>query len=320
MSKKHHRREALSRLDLSSTDRGRLLPLCRLKTGEVWSDPVAGHRVGVLDATSQRDVHALTAGESVSVALNDPPYNLAVGGRRSKDLFQLSVSEYLDFSRKWVSAQLGTLAEDAAFYVWTGADQKHGFGPLADLVVLMREFGELTSRSLITLRNQRGYGTQKNWMSVRQELLYYTKGSPPFRPVYTLIPRILKGYYKSVGGRMRDNDERSRSPMIRAGNVWVDIQQVFYRVTENVPGAYAQKPLAAVERILAASSVAGDRVLDCFSHSGTTLIACERRGRVCYTCDIDPIFAEITIRRLEHFRATGKTGWQWQSPFAEPNC
>ena len=48
--------------------------------------------------------------------------------------------------------------------------------------MLMMRDSDFTSRSFITLRNQRGYGTQKNWMSVRQELLYYTKGSPGSRP------------------------------------------------------------------------------------------------------------------------------------------
>jgi hypothetical protein len=33
--------------------------------------------------------------------------------------------------------------------------------------------------------------------------------------------------------------------------------------------------------------------------------------------DIDPIFAEITIRRLERLRRTGKVGWQFMSPFPE---
>ena len=33
--------------------------------------------------------------------------------------------------------------------------------------------------------------------------------------------------------------------------------------------------------------------------------------------DIDPIFAKITIRRLEHFRETHRTGFQFQNPFRE---
>jgi len=47
------------------------------------------------------------------------------------------------------------------------------------------------------------------------------------------------------------------------------------------------------------------------------LIAGERLGRKVYTVDNDPVFAEMTIRRLERFRETGKTGWQWNNPFPE---
>jgi site-specific DNA-methyltransferase (adenine-specific) len=168
------------------------------------------------------------------------------------------------------------------------------------------------------MRNQRGYGTQKNWMAVRQELLYYVKGSPGFNveAEYTDIPKILRGYYKEVNGVVTENLERSKSDNIRAGNVWVDIQQVFYRMEENVNGCYAQKPLKSCERIIRASSNPGDLVLDFFAHSGSTLLACEMLGRRCYTMDVDPVFCEIAIRRLEHFRATGKTGWQNSNPFA----
>ena len=31
--------------------------------------------------------------------------------------------------------------------------------------------------------------------------------------------------------------------------------------------------------------------------------------------DIDPIYAELTIRRLEHLRECGRTGWQRGNPF-----
>jgi site-specific DNA-methyltransferase (adenine-specific) len=86
---------------------------------------------------------------------------------------------------------------------------------------------------------------------------------------------------------------------------------------ENVPGCYAQKPLKAIERLLLSSSQEGDCVLDCFSHSGTTLIAGERLNRRVVTFDIDPVFAELTIRRLENYRKTGRTGWQWHNPFPE---
>jgi site-specific DNA-methyltransferase (adenine-specific) len=77
-----------------------------------------------------------------------------------------------------------------------------------------------------------------------------------------------------------------------------------------VSGCYAQKPLKSVDRIIRASSRPADLVVDFFSHSGTTLLAAEIAGRRCYTADVDPVYCEIAIRRLEHFRTSGKTGWQ----------
>ena len=48
--------ERLPRLDTHPEWRDRLLPLCRLREGEIWEDPIEGHRVGVLDATRLEDV------------------------------------------------------------------------------------------------------------------------------------------------------------------------------------------------------------------------------------------------------------------------
>jgi site-specific DNA-methyltransferase (adenine-specific) len=184
-------------------------------------------------------------------------------------------------------------------------------------MLMMREFNTIKARSFITLRNQRGYGTQKNWMCARQELLYYIKGNPDFKVIYTDIPRQLKGYYKTINGKRVDNIERGKSDYIRPGNVWIDIQQVFYRMEENVSGAYTQKPLKVVDRLIETSSSENDLVVDFFAHSGTTLLSAEYNNRICYTIDNDPIFAELTIRRLEHYRKTGKKGWQYANPFPE---
>lgn len=311
------KREPLPRLDLHPEVVEKLMPFCRLRQGEVWEDPERGHRVAVLDAASGKEVERLFAGSRATLAIADPPYNLQVGGANTKTLSRTGLTDYLRFSSDWVDAQAAVLRPDAHLYIWLGTDPASGFQPLPDFMVMMRDREDLTPRNLITMRNQRGYGTQRNWMWVRQELLHYSQGKPPFNVVYTEIPKILRGYYKSVGGQRRENLERSRSDTLRPGNVWVDIQQVFYRMIENVPGAYAQKPLAAYERIIRSSSSEGDLISDLFAHSGTSLVAAERLGRRCFTSDIDPLFAEITIRRLELYRRTGRCGWQVASPFPE---
>ncbi len=300
----------LPRLDEDAEIRRCLLPHCRLAPGEIWTDPVQGHRVGCLDACDEQSAASLTAGREATLAIHDPPYNLVAFQQRS-------AAEFAHWCEQWIRLTDRHLAADASLYVWLGADQNRHFQPLPQFMVMMERLGLFDSRSFITMRNQRGYGTQKNWMAVRQELLYYTKGRPRFEVQYTEIPKILRGYYKDVGGKRTENLARSKSENIRAGNVWVDIQQVFYRMEENVSGCYAQKPLKAIERTITASSQPGDCVLDFFAHSGTTLLAAEIHGRECYTTDLDPIFCEITIRRLEQFRETGRVGWQNGHPFED---
>ncbi len=309
----------LPRIDSNDRIQSLLLPHCRLKPGQIWRDPQGQHKVACVDASNYEGTEHLIAGEKATLAVQDPPYNFAVGNADSSSLGQMPLDKYIDWCRKWVRNTSEALQNNSSLYVWLGADQNAGFQPLPDFMIMMRQFKEFATRSLITMRNQRGYGTLKNWMAVRQELLYYTKGNAVFNveAEYTDIPKILRGYYKKVNGTLTENLERSKSENIRAGNVWVDIQQVFYRMEEKVPGCYAQKPLKAIERIVSASSNAGDIAIDFFAHAGTTLIACEKLNRRCFTADINPIFAEITIRRLEHYRQTGQTGWQFKTPFPE---
>jgi DNA modification methylase len=301
----------LPRIDSDSFLHSLLLKYCNFTEGDIWEDPEGKHRIGCMDASDEKAVANLLNKNKSSLAVHDPPYNFVAFN-------QLELENFIEWSRQWIKNTYDFLLTDSSLYVWLGADQNNHFQPLPDFILMMGESG-FNSKSFITMRNQRGYGTQKNWMSVRQELLYYTKGNPFFdiNSEYTDIPKILRGYYKKVNGEVTENFERGKSEFIRAGNVWVDIQQVFYRMEENVNGCYTQKPLKAITRIIEASSKPNEIVLDFFAHSGTTLLASEMTGRKCYTCDIDPVYCEITRRRLKNFRRTGKIGWQSSNPFME---
>jgi site-specific DNA-methyltransferase (adenine-specific) len=301
----------LPRIDNDERLRDLLLKHCSFKQGDIWEDDYGKHKIGCIDASDEKSIEQLLNNRKSSLALHDPPYNFVA-------FDELDLEKFIDWSRQWIKNTYCSLLSDSSLYIWLGADQNNHFQPLPDFISMMKKSG-FSSRSFITMRNQRGYGTQKNWMAVRQELLFYVKGKPFFdiNSEYTDIPKILKGYYKNVNGKITENLERGKSEFIRAGNVWVDVQQVFYRMEENVNGCYAQKPLKAILRIIKASSKTDDIVIDFFSHSGTTLIASEISGRRCYTCDIDPVYCEISKRRLENFRKNGKTGWQNSNPFAE---
>ncbi len=62
-----------------------------------------------------------------------------------------------------------------------------------------------------------------------------------------------------------------------------------------------QKPVGLLERAIRNSSRAGDLVLDVFGGSGSTLIACERLGRVARLVELDPKYCDAIVRRWEKY-------------------
>lgn len=62
-----------------------------------------------------------------------------------------------------------------------------------------------------------------------------------------------------------------------------------------------QKPVELIRYALQNSSKAGDTVVDLFGGSGSTLIACEKMGRSCYSCELDPRYVDVIIQRYVDF-------------------
>lgn len=65
-----------------------------------------------------------------------------------------------------------------------------------------------------------------------------------------------------------------------------------------------QKPVKLLGDIIKDFSNDGDKILDCFGGSGSTLIACEQVGRQCFILEYEPYYCEAIIARWE--KLTGK--------------
>jgi hypothetical protein len=61
------------------------------------------------------------------------------------------------------------------------------------------------------------------------------------------------------------------------------------------------KPVALVADALLDCTAPGNLVLDSFLGSGSTLIAAQRIGRVCYGIEIDPLYVDTAIRRWQRY-------------------
>lgn len=65
------------------------------------------------------------------------------------------------------------------------------------------------------------------------------------------------------------------------------------------------KPVALFLKMLQNSTVARSVVYDPFCGSGTSIIAAEQLGRVCYAVEVSPQYCDVIVKRWEQF--TGKT-------------
>jgi DNA modification methylase len=61
------------------------------------------------------------------------------------------------------------------------------------------------------------------------------------------------------------------------------------------------KPIPLVVRAVQNSSVKDNIILDPFGGYGSTLMACEQTGRICYTGDLDPHYCQGIITRWEKY-------------------
>ena len=65
-----------------------------------------------------------------------------------------------------------------------------------------------------------------------------------------------------------------------------------------------QKPMEVMRKPILNHTLPGEPLYDCFLGSGTTLIAAEQTGRVCYGVELDPKYVDVIIRRWQQY--TGK--------------
>jgi DNA modification methylase len=63
------------------------------------------------------------------------------------------------------------------------------------------------------------------------------------------------------------------------------------------------KPIAMISDVLRDVTKRGDVVLDTFLGSGSTLMAAQETGRICFGVELDALYVDVAIRRWQH--ATG---------------
>ena len=91
----------------------------------------------------------------------------------------------------------------------------------------------------------------------------------------------------------------SENPGRPLSNLWADISIAAGKERTGYP---TQKPLALLERIIAASSSEGDMILDPFCGCATTLVAADRLRRKWAGIDISPLAIKLVNDRIAEDR------------------
>ncbi|GIV84997.1 MAG: hypothetical protein KatS3mg052_2004 [Candidatus Roseilinea sp.] len=151
-------------------------------------------------------------------------------------------------------------------------------------------FGRERCRNEIVWAYRTGGAGKRHFARKHDAILFYTASDD-----YTFHPqRERVRYRKRFFGTQRDARGYYAEVLLR--DVW-EIPAVI-NVSAERTGYPTQKPLALLERIVAASSNAGDVVLDPYCGSGTTLVAAQKLGRRWVGIDASEEAVKVARARL----------------------
>jgi DNA modification methylase len=240
----------------------------RAQHGQLWA--LGDHRLLIGDAGDTAAVQRLLDGKRAAMCFTDPPYNVALGdhGGQQRGQRKRRIQNDAMPAEEWEAFCSGwarNLIASVAGALYICMSTKEW--PLVSR--LLAEEGAHWSDTIIWAKDRFVLGRAD-----------YQR---QYEPIWYGWPNDAKHQWH--GGRDQ-------------GDVWH-----IERAGENAAHP-TQKPLALVEKAIANSSSPGDVVLDLFLGSGSTLIACERTGRVCYGMELDPHYASVVLARWEAF--TGK--------------
>jgi DNA modification methylase len=228
------------------------------------------HRVLCGDSTKKEDVERLMDGKKADMVFTDPPYGVDYAGK----------NEFLnkaDEGNRIQTEIINDTESKDAFEIW-GKCFELWKGILSDyhtiyicspqtrdlmMMMMIERGGIYISNVIIWVKNNHVLG----------RLDYNLKHEP-----------IIYGWLKSGHHKFYGNGEKKFS-------VWDYDKPVKNDLHPTM------KPIALVVNAIENSSLKNMIVLDIFLGSGTTLIACEQTGRICYGIELCENYCDVIISR-----------------------
>ena len=232
------------------------------KLGDVWK--LGNHRLICGDSTDAAVIEKLACGwGSIDLLVTDPPYNVAYTGKTADALTIENDKMSSDKFHEFLVAAFRRAYEclkPGAAFYVWYASREH-----INFESALKEVGLEVREQLIWVKN--------SLVLSRQD--YHWRHEP-----------CLYGWKE--GAAHNWYADRTQTTVLE-----------FNRPSRNAEHP-TMKPLDLIGYLIKNSSKHGDTVLDLFGGSGSTLIACEQLGRTCYTCELDPRYCDVIIKRWEN--------------------
>lgn len=224
--------------------------------------------------------------ESVDLVIADPPY-FGVKGSFDFDMFK-DVQEYIEWSRAWLLECKRVLKKNGTLILWGGVGEFQI--NIARLAIMIEDEKIFIRKNWVTQRNTRGYGTQRNYMSAREDFLFLVKGKEyTFNVPYT----EEKSNRKDLGA----NGKARKNTFKRVSNVFIDIAEASQSSKERCahPTVKAQK---LCDRIINTHSNESDFVFIPFVGSGSEIVSAIRNNRAFFGSEISAEYVKLAKERI----------------------
>lgn len=230
--------------------------------GDIYQ--LGNHRLMCGDSTDAIQIEKLMGGEKADILITDPPYNVNYEGKTEDALtIQNDNKTSLEFY-EFLKNAFDAVASNLS----KGASFYvwYASSEVVNFVTALVDSGFLVKQELIWCKNTFVLGRQDyHWQ--HEPCLYGWKSD---------------GSHTWYGDRKQTTILEFDKPLVNKDHP-------------------TMKPVPLFDYQIKNSSKKGDKVLDVFGGSGTTMIACEQNKRHAYLMELDPRYVDVIIRRWEEF-------------------
>ena len=219
---------------------------------------LGSHRMYCGDATSPSDLDALMGNVQANLIITDPPYNVAYESADGKSIQNDSM-------------------EDAKFHAFLLSAFRNWVPHLAEGASAYIFHADTEGLNFRSAFQEAGFVIAGVCIWVKNSLVL---GRSPYQWQHE---PVLFGWLPNGRHRWFADDRQS--------TVWQ------YDKPKRSKDHPTMKPIPLLSYPLQNSSAPNAVVLDTFGGSGSTLIACEMTGRICYTMELDERYASVIVQR-----------------------